>query len=145
MTYLRAFLALPAADKLLRVEALCWLWLVRIMLWLFPYGIWSGLTRKFKTLAPAADELADDKIDRLAYSVRRMHGFVPGATCLTQALVVQMLLARRGQVSEIKVGVAPLDSGKIEAHAWVVVRGRVVIGNNHRLSRYALFPAGDHF
>ncbi|MBE2268851.1 MAG: lasso peptide biosynthesis B2 protein [Anaerolinea sp.] len=144
MIHLRAFLALPAADKLLRVEALCWLWLIRIMLWLFPYGIWSGLTRKLKTPFPAA-ELADETIDRLAYSVRRMHVFVPRATCLTQALVLQMLLARRGQLSELKVGVAPHNSGKIEAHAWVVVRGRVIIGNNHRLSRYALFPAGDHF
>jgi hypothetical protein len=69
---------------------------------------------------------------------------VPGASCLTQALAAQYLLARSGHRSQLRVGVAQDPSGRLLAHAWLVSDGRVVIGGSSRkLARYSLLPGVD--
>jgi hypothetical protein len=60
-------------------------------------------------------------------AVRRASRFVPGATCLTQAIAARTLLARRGHSSTLHLGVAKED-GELKAHAWLEAGGRVVIG-----------------
>lgn len=72
----------------------------------------------------------------VAIAVRRASRLVPGATCLPQALAARAMLARRGVVSELRVGVAGDAKGGVKAHAWVEVDGRVVIGNLPDLARY---------
>jgi hypothetical protein len=47
-------------------------------------------------------------------------------TCLRQALAVQRMLRRRGIASKLHVGVGPI--GAAEAHAWITVGDRTVIG-----------------
>jgi hypothetical protein len=66
------------------------------------------------------------------------HGF-PSATCLTQALAVQVLLARRGYPAILHVGVARHDK-ELKAHAWVESEGEVVIGG-FELERYTPLAA----
>jgi hypothetical protein len=53
------------------------------------------------------------------------------ARCLTKALVLQRMLARRGFTSEVVVGVAS-DAGALLAHAWLERDGRVMIGSGRR-------------
>lgn len=63
------------------------------------------------------------------WRVQRVAGLVPKATCLTQGLVVQEMLSRRGISSELHVGVQ-LEAGKsFDAHAWTTRNGHVLIGN----------------
>lgn len=64
----------------------------------------------------------------LAWAVRQTARIVPGATCLTQALALQYLLARQGDRSVIRVGVAQEEDGALAAHAWVIKDDRVLIG-----------------
>lgn len=52
---------------------------------------------------------------------------VPRATCLTQALAAQMLLARAGYPSSLRMGARRRD-GTLEAHAWLEDGERVVYG-----------------
>jgi hypothetical protein len=81
---------------------------------------------------------------RIGWAVRNVARLVPGASCLTQALAAQYLLARAGCRSELQVGVARDASGRFLAHAWLVSDGRVVIGGTSReLARYALLPGVD--
>ena len=53
---------------------------------------------------------------------------VPRATCLTQALAAQVLLARLGERSVLRIGVARDERLGVRGHAWLEHRGRVVIG-----------------
>jgi hypothetical protein len=62
------------------------------------------------------------------------------ATCLVRALTGQVLLLRAGHPSELRIGVARGEAGKMEAHAWIVYQGMVIIGNRQDLSRYMPFP-----
>jgi hypothetical protein len=53
---------------------------------------------------------------------------IPRATCLTQALALQTLLAQEGYQSNLHIGVAKTPDGQLEAHAWLESGGRIVIG-----------------
>ncbi len=65
---------------------------------------------------------------QLARRIERLSRFVPRASCLTQALALQYLLARAGHACELHVGVRRDDEGRFAAHAWVACNGRVVLG-----------------
>jgi len=84
-----------------------------------------------------------------AHAISRAARWVPRASCLTQALALQRLLARRGLESSLFLGVdravtpseAPRPRAKgFEAHAWVEWRGRVLIGGD--ISRWTPLPLG---
>jgi hypothetical protein len=64
----------------------------------------------------------------IAWAVRIPARRIPHASCLTQALATQLLLARYGHASQLRVGVGRDGQGQFEAHAWVEVGGRTVIG-----------------
>jgi Transglutaminase-like superfamily len=66
--------------------------------------------------------------DDLSWAVAAASRRVPRATCLTQALALQTLLAREGYESDLHIGVARSGDGGLEAHAWLESDGRIVIG-----------------
>lgn len=68
----------------------------------------------------------------LAWAVKNVSRVIPFASCLTQALSLQRLLAREGYSSTIRIGVKLDDKDKVDAHAWVLFEDRVLIGGNDR-------------
>jgi len=66
--------------------------------------------------------------ERIAWCISVASRYIPGATCLTQALTAQIFLVRRGYDSVLRIGVARDRNGNFMAHAWVEHEGRVVIG-----------------
>ncbi|MEM7688741.1 MAG: lasso peptide biosynthesis B2 protein [Pseudomonadota bacterium] len=75
----------------------------------------------------------------LAWCVKQTARIVPFASCLTQALALQHLLARCGVTSVIRVGVRVNETNKVDAHAWVMIDDWVLIGNiGHDLSQYSV-------
>lgn len=89
---------------------------------------YNRLRRVMEALVPAVvprRPTADDirRADRLAQLVAIVGGEGPvGASCLRQALFVNMVLRRRGLTPEIRFGVRRA-SGEVEAHAWVELGG----------------------
>lgn len=79
-------------------------------------------TKRVRAEAPQA------VLDRCAWALTRASRIVPGASCLTQALAGQWLLARLGFASQVAVGVRPEGQGSLAAHAWLTSSGRVVVG-----------------
>ena len=67
-------------------------------------------------------------LERAAALVAFASSFVPGSTCLTRALALSSLLARRGIEARVVVGARRAASG-LEAHAWVTTGGRVILGD----------------
>ena len=64
----------------------------------------------------------------VAWAVKHSSRLVPFASCLTQALALQFMLARRGHSSAIRVGVKNDDTSSFRAHAWVIWEDVVLIG-----------------
>ena len=65
---------------------------------------------------------------RCAWAIARAARFVPRATCLTQALAGQWLLAEKGFGSRVVIGVRKSSQTGVAAHAWLRVDQRVVLG-----------------
>lgn len=66
-------------------------------------------------------------IESTVTAVRRASRLIPRASCLTQAIAAKTLLARHGQESTLRLGVAKRNED-VEAHAWLEADGRVLIG-----------------
>lgn len=64
---------------------------------------------------------------------------LPERPCLTQALVLQYLLLRRGDDSaELHIGVTKSNE-ELQAHAWMERNGRVLIGGTDAPGKYERF------
>lgn len=61
-----------------------------------------------------------------------------GATCLPRALAAQMLLAKAGYETQLRMGLAKSAAGKLEGHAWLERDGDIVIGNLPDLERFVV-------
>jgi hypothetical protein len=72
---------------------------------------------------PARTGDASSLVDAVRVAARH----VPGASCLTQAIALHLLLERRRIGSHLVVGVARTN-GRFRAHAWVDSDGEVLIG-----------------
>ena len=94
----------------------------------------STLEKIRRHLLPETLAVSDASVDipRLAWSVRRVARIVPMATCLTRALALQIILARKGVSAELVLGVGRSASKEFLAHAWLEKDGQIVIGGSER-------------
>ena len=68
-------------------------------------------------------------VKRVAFAVPCIGARVPWRSdCLIQALAAQRWLARAGIAAPIDIGVR--NAGAFEAHAWLVVGGKIVTGGD---------------
>ncbi|TGQ65560.1 MAG: lasso peptide biosynthesis B2 protein [Mesorhizobium sp.] len=70
------------------------------------------------------------ELRRVAWGVAAAARFVPRATCLTQALSGQYLLARQGNQSDIRIGIERGTGQQLKAHAWLVSDKHIVLGGS---------------
>lgn len=138
MRRLQSFLRLPARERFLYLRTWLLLFRIRLMLWVLPYRRWRQIAAHMIRVENER-QLDRPQVNQITRAVRVMSKYVPQASCLTQALAAQTLLANEGQRSQLRVGVTQ-NSGKLEAHAWVQIDGRVVIGGRESVVRFSAFP-----
>lgn len=111
-------------------EALVALGATRIVLWVMPARVRKALlARERGNEPPQETSVRDDSEAKLiAWAVNRASRFVPRATCLTQALAASFLMQRRGIRCSLKIGVAKGAGNQFQAHAWLDLEGRVILG-----------------
>lgn len=135
MAAFRKFAAASRSAKQTILAAAIAVVLVRAGLWVLPF---PALLKVLEYLgkpgrigvhrASSASEVAD--------AVTAIARRVPVATCLTRALSLNMLLLRRGEPNDIKIGIARDGAKALKSHAWVEQDGRVLIGDNGDLGLY---------
>ena len=141
MQLVRRFLGLPAPDRRLLIGALLLLWGVRLGLSTIPFRTLHGLLARVPRARASLRSGKRPPLDRVAWAVRVASRYVPQATCLTQALTAQALLARHGHPGDLRIGLARDQDGRLQGHAWVESRGRVVFSGSEDPSRFtALVP-----
>jgi hypothetical protein len=136
MERLRKFLHLTSSDRRLLVCTALLLGVIRLGLRLLPFRIMQRLVQLVQVSA-TPHRINQSLIDRQMWAVMVASWYVPKATCLTQALAAQVLLGRHGYPTQLRVGVARGEGGRLEAHAWVENQGKVIVGGED-LSRYTL-------
>jgi hypothetical protein len=123
MSKLAKFAGLPTQEKLLLLRTLFVVGWIRVGLWVLPF-------RTMQKLAFAAKKPKDSpySVEQFVWAVRATSRYVPGATCLTQALAAQVSLSRAGHSPRVEIGVAKNEENKFQAHAWLVLNDQVLIG-----------------
>lgn len=88
---------------------------------------WSAATPRYRIRAAWAAHAVGQRL-------------LPERPCLTQALVLQYLLLRRGDdEAELHIGVTKDEDTGLQAHAWVEHSGRVLIGGAGAPDTYERF------
>jgi hypothetical protein len=140
MNRIHKFFRLSAQNQLLLLKSFFVLAAIRAGLSLLPFQTLRQLLRFFTPAPSAFTEQDPAAMLRVSYAVKTISRYIPGASCLTQALAAHMLLARIGQPAALRIGVARSEEGKFQAHAWVESQGRIVVGKLPDLRRYAVLP-----
>lgn len=101
--------------------------------------LWRGDHHRLRGLidrhpAPRGRAVPRAELAEIAWSVRNAAKLVPGATCLTQASAGQLLLARRGYATTVRLSVtADADTpGRLAPHAWLIAGETIVLGGTAR-------------
>ena len=132
---LGTFLSLRRAERGLLLRTLPLVLAIRLALWLLPLRRVVGLIRRWEPLLLALP--ADLPVSRLEWAVRAVSRRVPKASCLTQALALQFLLARAGRRSEIHIGVAKNSEAGFQSHAWVECEGSTLLSAPSEVIEYS--------
>lgn len=128
MRRIRIFLQRSSAQRCLLGKALLLLGAIRLGLWLLSFQTLQKMVTRAAQGSLKPRKAGQAPVDKIVWAVRVASRYVPEATCLTQALAAQVLLARRGHPVNLRLGVARSETGEFQAHAWVECQGRVVIG-----------------
>jgi len=129
---IKTFLHLNLGYKLLLMEAFLSLGISRLAL----------LTMEFKEIAPYLGKQREPesvfagkkrqpptRAKKVGRAVRLMSNYTPWESkCLAQAMAAKIMLNRRGIKSELYLGVAKDERGRMIAHAWVKCCGFVLTG-----------------
>jgi hypothetical protein len=126
MRRVRKFLSLSLREKFLLMEAAMLVLAIRVGLTLLPFSTLQKLLAKITRKNTDSDRKGRLSIDQLAWSVAAASHCVPEATCLVQALAIQVLLLRQGYPANLQIGVTKGDRGELQAHAWVESQGKVI-------------------
>jgi Transglutaminase-like superfamily len=129
MRRLKRLAGLTTSERFLLVRALLVVSITRVALWILPVDAARRIAAR--AAAPAGKHIP---VDRSAWAVKAVSRYIPGATCLTQALAAQALLTSSGHDSRVEIGVVR-EAGRFEAHAWVICQDQIVVGGNE-VARY---------
>ena len=128
---LRRLAALSGPDRVLLARAAGWVVAARLALWALPYRRTRDLAERLAAPRRTARTPAPD---RTAWAVEATARRIPKASCLTRALAADVMLRRDGHRPQIQIGVSK-DRAAFEAHAWLELDGRVLVGDHH-IGRY---------
>lgn len=140
MRALRRFGALPPNRRRLALRSVLVVAAVRVGLTALPFSRLRSILRRLENrpLSPAGG--TDPSIDELVWAVGAVSRYVPRATCLVQALALELLLERSGREAAVQIGVAK-ENGHLKAHAWVASDGRRLLEDSEP-TRFTSLPAG---
>lgn len=130
----RRLAALPADARLRLLRAAIAVAIIRLALSLMPF---RRVRASVEALKPGVRPPGEDSASEWVWAVRVVARRIPGASCLTQALALQWLLARAGRSATIYIGVAKHGARGFEAHAWLESGGETLIGGDESLERFA--------
>lgn len=130
----RRYRALPAIERRVFVQAALLVPAVHCVQQLLPFRRWRPLLTRVGVRRPGRSPVAPEQV---AEAVVRAQRAVPGTyKCLPAAYATHLLLHWHGHPSVVQVGVARDAAGKVEAHAWVELEGRILIGALPDLARF---------
>jgi hypothetical protein len=135
------FADLTSAERLLILQIFVMLVGVRLALWWLPFKRLQAFLASVATNGSRSRKARVIPARRMAGFVVAAGRYVPGASCLTQALVAVTVLRRAGHAAVLRLGVGRDAKNDFHAHAWVECDAEVVIGQIETFSSYSPLPS----
>jgi hypothetical protein len=136
MSGLRTLTGLPPARRALVLRSLVLVSGIRVLLFILPLQRLQRLLSGAKHIPFSVP--ADTPVTHLVWAVRAASRRVPAATCLTQSLALQFLMACSGRAAQVQIGVAKDGGAGFQSHAWVKYAGETLLSDPSETERYAL-------
>ncbi len=135
---------------MLALEALVWLIAAWLIVRLVPFRRWRGLLGPVLA-TPQPDQPADDLSPELSaqakgvgWGIEAVSRDLPWkATCLMRALAGRQMLRRRGLQSMVALGARSSNAENLEAHAWLITQGQVLLGASEAVGYKPLVHFGE--
>jgi len=125
---IRKFLSVERRDRELLLQAAFLVGLTRIGLSTLQFRAVQRLLAGLAQVPRPSRKGRQPSVDRLVWSVVATAGYMPRATCLTQALAAHVLLRWYRYPSSVHIGVTRGQPGQLRGHAWLESRGRIILG-----------------
>jgi hypothetical protein len=133
--YLRQLARIPPAKIALLLEAVFWLSVARVALWLVPFPRIGRYLGKLQPPSPPDAPTGQDKMLRsrgIGWAVNTVADHLPvELVCLPRALAGWQMLHRRGVASRLHFGALrerPEGTSGLQTHAWLSTPGVEVTG-----------------
>jgi hypothetical protein len=123
------FIQLENLDKVILIKTILLAWIIRIILWIFPFSVLQKLVDK---VSKKPQKLKHVSLKKLVWAVNIASKYSPKSTCLTRSITGYILLSRYGYSTKIKIGVSKSDKSNLDAHAWLENNDNVVIGKSKK-------------
>jgi len=134
------FLRLSPLDRLALLRAGVLVISVRAALSIVPFRHVLRAADRFASRL-AARRGGPEERERMLRAVETAgRHLLPAGPCLSQAIVSDVLLRRRGWPSQLYIGVARGPDGSLRAHAWVESDGEVVVGGTESPRDFVPLP-----
>lgn len=130
MNRLRKFRALSGEEQRLLIEAAGRVAWTSLGLRLLPFSYWRPRLGDAANASSVPGKTPTHPAERIAWAVSLAAGYVPGATCLVQALVARSMMSREGFPARVRIGVRVGETSRLEAHAWLVLDDRIILGDS---------------
>ena len=108
------------------MEAVILVSAIRVGLTLLPFSTLQKLLAKITKKNIDLERKRRFSIDQVAWSVAAVSHCVPKATCLVQALAIQVLLLSQDYPANLQIGVVKDGEEQLQAHAWVEIQGKII-------------------
>jgi hypothetical protein len=133
----RKFRLLGWPDRVRIIKAIVLLVMTRAALGVLTFSTVVRIAERLGTRA--ASRAPTPELLRMAWAVEAMgNRLFPRNPCLTNAIVVHVLLRRSGCHSKLRIGVKKDSERTLRAHAWVEIGSVIVIGGAESAEYLAL-------
>ncbi len=126
MNRIISFFKLPKNKKSLFIKSLILIIFIRISLTILPFSKVKKISKIFSR--SNKDQINNETIEDIIWSIHVASNYIPRATCLTQAITAQILLYRYHYHSKLKIGV--IKKSDFEAHAWLEINNEIILGKS---------------
>ena len=137
------FMALSRRGKWLHCNTALWLITVKAGLHLLPFDWLRGWV--VPPGKPSSGPVAIEEAREITETIERLGRFLAPLqiNCLSQALVGQKLLRRKGFDVQLRIGVLKNRDDLLAAHAWLEYQGQAILGDLHGLGQFTVLPSLD--
>jgi hypothetical protein len=130
------FFRLESNEKLVFLQSLYWLWYFRVRLHHRPFNSLIQQANNKSSQHLINSKSANLTVNRVAWFTNHASHYVPGATCLVQALAGKVVFSIYGYEPTIVIGVKKDGPNDILSHAWLEYDGQTIIGNLEDIDHY---------